>query len=201
MIRIKDHKQQQLFDPWRHLSPKRRRMLDEDWPGLFREHLLEELPVERMRSHFTDGIGRPSKELYTVLGVLLLQQTMDLTDKAAVEQLAFNIQWHYALNLPEESDDAITISEKTLCTMRQGMIDDHLDEVMFDALADKLAIVFGVDNKDQRIDSVHIRSNMRRLGRISIFSRTIFKFLVNLKRHHRRLFDAIDGKVTETLLG
>jgi len=201
MIRIKDHKQRQLFDPWRHMSPKRRRMLDEDWPGLFREHLLEELPVDLIRSHFTDGIGRPSKELHTVLGVLLLQQTLDLTDKAAIEQLAFNIQWHYALNLPEESDDVKTISEKTLYTMRQVMIDRHLDEVMFDAVADKLAVVFGVDTKDQRIDSVHIKSNMRRLGRIGIFSRTIFKFLVNLKRHHRTLFDAIAAKVTERYWG
>ena len=195
MIRIKNHKQRQLFDPWRHLSPKRRRMLDEDWPGLFREHLLEELPVDQMLPHFTDGIGRPSKELHTVLGVLLLQQTMDLTDKAAIEQLCFNIQWHYALNIPEESDDAKYISEKTLYSMRQVMIDNHLDETMFDAISDKLAMVFGVDTKDQRIDSVHIKSNMRRLGRISIFSQTIFKFLVNLKRHHRILFDAIDENI------
>ena len=201
MIRIKNHKQRQLFDPWRHLSPKRRKMLDEDWPGLFREHLLEELPVDQMLPHFTDGVGRPSKELYTVLGVLLLQQTMDLTDKAAIEQLAFNIQWHYALNIPEESDDAKTISEKTLYSMRQVMIDNHLDETMFDAIADKLAVVFGVDTKDQRIDSVHIKSNMRRLGRISIFSQTIFKFLVNLNRHHRILFDAIDEKIIERYFG
>jgi len=195
MIRIKNHKQRQLFDPWRHLSPKRRRMLDEDWPGLFREHLLEELPVDQMRPHYADGIGRPSKELHTVLGVLLLQQTMDLTDRAAIEQLCFNIQWHYALNIPEESDDAKYISEKTLYSMRQVMIDNHLDELMFDAISDKLAAVFGVDTKNQRIDSVHIKSNMRRLGRIGIFSRTIFKFLVNLKRHHRALFDAIDEKL------
>ena len=192
MIHIKDHKQQELFDPWDHLSPKRRRMLDEGWPGLFREPLLKELPVRQMRSHFTDGVGRPSKELHTMLGVLLLQQTMDLTDKAAIEQLAFNIQWHYAFNLPEESDDAKYLSEKTLYTMRQIMIENHLDEVMFDAVTDKLAIVFGVDPKNQRIDSVHIKSNMRRLGRIGIFSRTIHKFLVNLKRHHQNLFDAID---------
>jgi len=195
MIRIKNHKQQHLFDPWSHLSPKRRKMLDEDWPGLFRQHLLEELPVDRMVSHFTDGVGRPSKELYTVMGLLLLQQTMDLTDKAAIDMLAFNIQWHYALNIPEESDDAKTISEKTLYTMRQVMIENRLDEVMFDAIADKLAVVFGVDTKNQRIDSVHIQSNMRKLGRIGIFSRTIFKFLVNLKRHHRLLFDAIDEKI------
>lgn len=201
MIRIKNHKQQQLFDPWSHLSPKRRKMLDEDWPGLFRENLLEVLPVDQMLPHFANGIGRPSKELYTVLGLLLLQQTMDLTDIAAIEQLAFNIQWHYALNIPEESDDVKYISEKTLYNMRQVMIDNQLDEIMFDAIADKLAIVFGVDAKEQRIDSVHIKSNMRKLGRIGIFSRTIFKFLVNLKRHHRALFNGIDEKIVTRYWG
>lgn len=201
MIHIKDHKQQHIFDPWHFLSPKRRRMLDEDWPGLFREHLLDELPVEQIAPHFKEGFGRPTKELHTVLGVLLLQQTMDLNDQTAIEQLCFNIQWHYALNIPEESDDAKYISEKTLYTMRQLMIANNLDELMFASISDKLALVFGVDTKKQRIDSVHIQSNMRKLGRISIFARTISKFLVNLKRHHRSLFDTIDGKVIDPYWG
>ena len=201
MIHIKDHKQQQLFDPWHFLSPKRRRMLDEDWPGLFREHLLEELPVEQIAPHFKEGVGRPTKELHTVLGMLLLQQAMDLSDQAAIEQLCFNIQWHYALNIPEESDDAKYISEKTLYTMRQLMIANNLDALMFDSIGDKLAKVFGVDTKKQRIDSVHIQSNMRKLGRISIFAFTIYKFLSNLKRHHRCLFDSIDRKVIDPYWG
>ncbi len=41
-----------------------------------------------------------------MLGVLLLQQAHDLTDEETVSQLEFNIQWHYALNLTEESDAA-----------------------------------------------------------------------------------------------
>jgi hypothetical protein len=99
MIRIKDHKQLDMFDPWDFLSPKRRRMLDQSWPGLFREHLLCELPVQQIRPFFREDFGRPSKELYTLLGVLLFQQTMDLNDEQCVEQLSFNIQWHYALNI------------------------------------------------------------------------------------------------------
>jgi len=194
MIRIKDHKQQQLFDPWHFLSPKRRRMLEEDWPGLFREHLLQKLPVDQIAPHFTPGVGRPTKELHTVLGVLLLQQALDLSDQVAIEQLCFNIQWHYALNITEESDDAKYISEKTLYTMRQLMIEHHLDKLMFDAISEKLALVFDVDTQKQRIDSVHIHSNMRKLGRIRIFTQTIFKFLVNLKRHHRNLFDIMESK-------
>jgi hypothetical protein len=176
-------------------------MLDQDWPGLFREHLLDELPVKQIALQFKQGIGRPTKELHTVLGVLLLQQTMDLNDQSAIEQLCFNIQWHYALNIPEESDDAKYISEKTLYTMRQLMIANNLDKMMFDSIGDKLALVFGVDTKKQRIDSVHIQSNMRKLGRITIFAHTICKFLVNLKRHHRSLFDTIDRKVIDPYWG
>ena len=200
MIRIKDHKQQQLFDPWAHLSPKRRKMLDDHWPGLFRQHLLEQLPVKQIAAYFREDIGRPSKELHTVLGVLLLQQTMDLSDQAAIEQLCFNIQWHYALNIPEESDDAKYISEKTLYTMRQLIIEHDLDKLLFDNIADKLAAVFDVDTKKQRIDSVHIQSNMRKLGRIRIFTQTISKFLVNLKRHHRQLFDNLTETIIERYL-
>lgn len=201
MIRIKDHKQLDMFDPWNFLSPKRRRMLDEGWPGLFRSQLLCELPVNEICPFFRDDFGRPSKELYTVLGVLLLQQTMDLCDDEAVEHLAFNIQWHYALNITEDSDSAKYISEKTLWSMRQLLTENNLDRLMLDKIAAKLAAVFGVNTDKQRIDSVHIRSNMRRLGRISIFSQTINKFLVNLKRHHQNLFDTVSPQTLDRYIG
>ena len=85
--------------------------------------------------------------------------------------------------------------------MRRLIIEQHLDKAVFDVIADKLAAVFAVDPKNQRIDSVHIKSNMRKLGRITIFSQTITKFLVNLKRRHRGLFDNIDTTIAERYLG
>jgi len=197
MIRINDHKQQDLFDPWHFLSPKRRRLLDESWPGLFREHLLCELPVDQLRPFLREDFGAPSKELYTLLGVLLLQQMMDLTDTKALEQLSFNIQWHYALNITEESDSAKYISEKTLWHWRQILIQQQLDQLIFDQISTKLAKVFNVKTGLQRIDSTHIKSNMRRLGRIGIFSHTIFKFLTNLKRHHQDLFATLNAALVD----
>jgi hypothetical protein len=44
---------------------------------------------------------------------------MDLNDIDAVKQLTFNIEWHYALNITEESDSAKHISEKTLWSWRR----------------------------------------------------------------------------------
>lgn len=201
MINVKDHKQMELFDPWAFLSPKRREKLDKDWPGIFQKHLLQELPVFEFKTAFRKGVGRPTKELYTVLGALLLQQTLDLTDRDAADQLAYNIQWHYALNITEESDSAKYICEKTLWTMRNHITELGLDSVLFDKLTDKLANVFAVNTENQRIDSVHIRSNMRRLGRITIFTKTITKFLLNLKRQHRDCFDSIALELREQYLG
>lgn len=159
MIRIKDHKQNDLFDHWRFLSPKRRKILDQSWAGLFQKELLCELPVSEVAPFFNDGFGRPTKELYTVLGAIVLQQAHDLTDEETVNQLAFNIQWHYALNITEESDSAKYMCPKTLWNMRSIVVDNALDAVLFDHITDKLSKVFKVNTDNQRIDSVHITSN------------------------------------------
>jgi len=195
MIHIKNHRQNNIFDPWSFLSPKRRDLLDNSWAGLFKKELLCELPVSKVAPFFNDDFGRPTKELHTVLGALVLQQAHDLTDEETVNQLAFNIQWHYALNITEESDSAKYICPKTLWNMRSIVVDNTLDATLFDHITDKLAKVFKVDTDNQRIDSVHIKSNMRRLGRIGIFTSSISKFLVNLKRGQKELFETIDQAV------
>jgi hypothetical protein len=206
MIHIKDHKQTEIFDPWSFLSPKRRHLLAQSWAGLFKEEILCELPVGTLAPFFDDGFGRPTKELHTVLGVLILQQIHDLTDEETVNQLAFNIQWHYALNIPEESDSAKYMCPKTLWNMRSIVVDNGLETILFENITSKLAVVFKVNTDKQRIDSMHIKSNMRRLGRIGIFTRTIHKFLVNLKRRHKEPFAMvaqaiIDKYFSEKALG
>ena len=190
----------QLFDQWRYLGPKRRKLLDESWAGLFREKILPELPVERMIPFFSPDMGRPTKELYAMLGAILFQQIFDLTDEETVSQMAFNLQWHYALDNPEESDGVKYICPKTLWSMRNTLTDNDLDTVLFEKITDTLAKVFEVDTSKQRIDSVHIKSNMRRLGRIGILVRCLHKFLVNLKRQYKELFDTLPQELVEKYL-
>ena len=130
------------------------------------------------------------------MGVCLLQQMQDLTDDETVNQLAFNEQWHYALDISDESDTAKYLCHKTLWNIRQMVTDQELDTVMFQKVTDKLADIFNVDPSKQRLDSVHIHSNMRHLGRIRIISNTIHKFLVNLKRQHKEIFDSLPQRIS-----
>jgi hypothetical protein len=197
MIRIKDHKQGHLFDPWSFLSPKRRQLLNQSWAALFKDQILCELPVGKLAPFFHDSFGRPTKELHTVLAVLVLQQSLDLDDQETINQLAFNTQWHYALNIAEESDSAKYMCPKTLWNMRSIAVENRLEALLFDRITNKLADVFKVNTDKQRIDSVHIKSNMRRLGRIGIFAKSIHKFLVNLKRGQSQQFEAVDKAIID----
>jgi len=200
MIKIKNPNQLNIFDPWDFITPKRRQMLDADWPGLFREHILPSIPVNKVTKYFDANFGRPSKELYSMLGALVLQQAFDLTDEETIQQYAFNIQWHYSLNITEESDNAKYIALKTLWNSRNIVAKNNLEDDIFNAGTDKLAKVFNVNIDNQRIDSVHIKSNMRRLSRIGVFSESIHKFVVNLRRNHQNWFDTVDERLVDKYL-
>jgi len=118
MFHARDCKTGSLFDKWGHIGPKRRRLLDDSWAGLFRREILPELPVEKLAPAFHDSFGRPTKEMYTTLGALVFQQMFDTTDEETTRQLAFSMEWHFALDLSGESDSAKYISSRTLWTMR-----------------------------------------------------------------------------------
>ena len=74
MFRINDNQQGSLIDPFDYLGPKRKKLLDSGWAGVFQSNIIDKLPVEEIQSSFHTHMGRPTKEIRTVLGVLILQQ-------------------------------------------------------------------------------------------------------------------------------
>ena len=90
MFTLRDRRTGELFDRWSDFGDKRRRLMEQSWAGVFRNHLLVELPVDDLCRHLDERMGRPSKDLHVVIGVLLLQQLHDLSDAETVEALAVN---------------------------------------------------------------------------------------------------------------
>ncbi len=195
MKRLRDHHSPELFDPWEHLGPKRRRLLELSWAGVFREYLLAHLPVSELAAGFCDGRGRPSKDLSVALGALILQQLHDLTDQQTTEAVALNLAWHYALDIRHEPD--AYLCERTLRNYRNRILESGLDEVLFRGLTDQLIEKIGVDTSRQRLDSTTVQSAIRGLTRLGILVEATSKFLRELKRQ----CPADDAEVdAETLL-
>ena len=174
MFYTKDHKTIDMFDNFAFLESKRRTLLDTTWASFFRDEILPVLPVELLSATYHDFMGRPTKELYAMLGLMIIQQMEDLSDEEAARQFAFNIQWHYALNITGNSDKACYICPKTIWTMRDQLSQPILDktgkpmpkngyDVIFETVADKLAKVFEVDVTKQRLDSTPLCQDSCRL--------------------------------------
>ncbi len=177
------------METWRGaLSSEKVKLLENSWAGIFRKHVMPNLPVHRLAADYSDHMGRPTKDLVTCMGALVLQQIFDLTDERTREQLAFDQQWHYALDTFDQKEQLLCL--KTLWTVRQCMTRQSLDKEIFNSVTDKLAEAFQVDIRFQRLDSVHIHSNMARLGRVRLMARAITKFLKNLKRQDQDLYEA-----------
>ena len=200
MKNIKDIKQLKLFDPWDHISPQKKKILDSSWPGLFQKIILPVLPALKLGSFYSDSRGRKSKELYAMLGALVLQQQFDLTDVDAVDQYIFDERWHYALDRHEKSDDTEYMCLKTFWSARDITTKNDFDVEIFESVAGKLAEVFNVDTGTQRLDSVHIKSNMRKMARVTICSKSIRNFLQNLKRHNKELLSVIAKELIDKYL-
>lgn len=191
MIHVKDHKQRDMFNPFAHLGPKRLALLESSWAHLFREEILHNLPAEKLFPFYDEFRGRKSKELYAMLGLVLIQQMEDCSDTDAVDNFALNLKWQYALNITDESDVASYVSPKTLWNLRDIVARHGLQDSLFEKVTDALKKLFALDPSKQRLDSVHIFSNMAHLGRIRLFVRTICTFLTNLKRHHAKEYDLL----------
>jgi len=191
MIHVKDHKQIDMFNPFTHLGPKRLALLESSWAQLFREEVLHNLPAEKLFQFYDEFQGRKTKELYAMLGLVLIQQMEDCTDADAIDNFALNLKWQYALNITDESDVASYVSPRTLWNLRDIVARHGLQDALFENVTAALKKLFALDPSKQRLDSVHIFSNMAHLGRIRIFVRTIRNFLTNLKRHHAKEYDAL----------
>jgi hypothetical protein len=198
MIKVKnrDNLYFKGMDPWENaLSARKLARLKKSWAEIFRQHILSRMPITRVATYFNKEMGRPSKELVSTCGACVLQQIFDLTDDETVDQMAFNQQWHYALDVLDQDDQVLSL--KTLWNMRHILTTDSLAKEVFNDATDRLKEVYKVDTSLQRLDSVHIHSNMARLGRVRLLARVCRRFIINLKRHHKELYESVSSSIKD----
>jgi IS5 family transposase len=179
-----------LFEPGELLfSPMVRCRLREDWAGVFRLQLLHLMPAEELGEHFHATLGRRTKELYGMAGVIFLKEFFNLTIEQAVERYLFDAAWQYALNVnPVEA----SMSHATIERYTKLFAEDDLASQVFHEVTSALIEALELDVSRQRLDSTHIYSDMATFGKTKLMGVAIKRFLTQLKRHHRDLYAALD---------
>ncbi|MBU0482867.1 MAG: transposase [Proteobacteria bacterium] len=190
MRRIVNPQQNRLFDSFNPvLTAQTQRLLLDDWPGVFRHVILELMPVEQLGSHLHATMGRPSKELYSMAGLLLLMELMDWTKQEAMYEYCFNMAVHYALNLEPVAQD---LSVRTLERYMVRFEEEELASKVMHDVSVHLIKLLDIKIDKQRLDSTHVFSNMASFGRTRLMGVAIKRFLTHLKRHDPKAYELLD---------
>lgn len=190
MQRIVNPKQTRLFDPFDSvLTERTRKRLLDGWAGVFRHVILELMPVETISGHFDPAMGRPTKELYSMAGLLLIREFMDWTRQEALDAYSFRMDIHYALNLEPVTHD---LSMRTLERYMDLFEKDELARAIMSEVTVELVDLLELNIDRQRLDSTHVFSDMASFGRTRLMGVAIKRFLTQLKRHDPPAYERLD---------
>ncbi len=176
------------------LSPNALRSLERGWQGTFRRSILKLMPAEQIGEHFSEDIGRPSKELYSMAGLMLIAEFKGLTGEQTAEAYTFDASIQYALNLPRDHQ---YLSSRSVDNYRKRFREDELAQKVFLQVSATLVEELEIDIARQRLDSTHVLSNMAKLGRQQLLSVGVKRFLTQLKKHHASNYEGLPAELRE----
>jgi hypothetical protein len=190
-----DPLQGRLFDPYQQIIPPLgRNRIAAGWQAIFRAVLLVLMPVKQLGAHFHPAIGRPTKELYSVAGLVFLQESNGWTNAQAVETYLFRTDVQFALNLEPGLDE---MCDRTLERYRALFLEDDLAAKIMNDVTLELVDALELQIDQQRLDSTHVFSDMASFGRTRLLAICNKRFLTQVQRHHADDFAALPEDLRE----
>jgi hypothetical protein len=188
MIHIVDPRQILPFDPFEGIIPPAGyRLISSGWQGLFRHALLEVMPVDELAKNFSQSLGAPTKELYSMAGLVFLADFHNWTAEQAAEIYIFRTDVQYALNLKP----GVEVSARTVERYQKLFRENDLAAQVFHDVTARLTEKLELDISRQRLDSTHVLSHMASFGRTKLMAVAIKRFLTQVKRHAPKSYAAL----------
>ena len=146
------------------------------------------MPADALAEHFDPTMGRPSKELYSMAGLIFLAEYFNWTKDEALEAYCFHMGVHYALNLEPVAQE---LSMRTLERNIARFKDDDLAEAVMADVTVRLVELLGIKIDKQRLDSTHLFSDMASFGRTRLMGVAIKRFLKQVERNAPADYDTL----------
>jgi hypothetical protein len=182
-------RQKRLFDPFEAIFSKvGYRRIRSGWQEVFRRSVLHLMPVGTIEGKFDPCMGAPTKELYSMAGLLLIMEFMNWTKEEAVDAYMFRADIQYALNLEPVKQ---SLSVRTIERYQRIFEEFDLAAKVMNDITDSLARELELDISKQRLDSTHVFSDMATFGRTRLMGVTIKRFLTQVKRHNHNSYAAL----------
>lgn len=126
---------------------------------------------DRLATVYCADNGRPAWDPVRLLGVLILQFVLRITDRQAAEAVQYDQRWRLALHMDKQ--DA-TFDPSLLVVFRARLVTGKTEALAFEAVLDYLVEKGWVPKRSrQRLDSTHVRGLLSAMNRLDCARETI----------------------------
>lgn len=195
------NRNRELFIAGYDLHPSALRDLQRSWAHGFRAHIMPILlDFEQRFAQMYGETGRPCFSVARQLGLMLLQQWFDLTDRELIDRLKFDVRFQYALELATEH---AYLARRSLYLMSGRLVrhdpDCKLLRELFDTVSAAAIKHLELDVGKQRLDSTHITSNIRTHGLQALFAEALRQLDAQLRKHVPDALEQLDAQLRSWL--
>jgi hypothetical protein len=178
------HKRKQLFGIENRLPEKMKKKLDQTIYPLFYKEVFCRIDESVFETLYSQKVSRPNCPVNIFVGLEILKHLFSLSDEQLFENFYLDIRYKCALGVQDIEEGDITLrsfynfrKRVVAYTQREG---NNPIKKVFEELTERFIEKAGVRTDIIRMDSTQITSNMKRMSRIEIMSRTLKKFLKGL---------------------
>ena len=105
------------------LHPSAIKNLDQGFEGVFRRSMLGLMPADQLGEHFDPHMGRPTKELYSMAGLLLIAEFRNYTVEETANAYTYDSSIQYALDIQRDHQ---YVCARTIDNYRKLFREDEL---------------------------------------------------------------------------
>jgi hypothetical protein len=156
---------------------------------MFRRSLLHLMPATALGKHFDDSIGRPSKELYAMAGLILIAEFRNYTVEETADAYTYDASIQYALDVRRDQQ---YICPRSIDNYRKLFREDELAQSVFLDVTATIVKELDLNIEKQRCDSTHVLSNMAISSRYQLLATTVKRFLNELKKIEPETHQSLD---------
>lgn len=184
---VKNDIQQLTFnDPLYGLTEREKRVLDKSWATQFADRIFPLINEDRFSVLYSDKASRPNTPVNVIIGALILKELRNQTDDEILESLLFDVRYQRALHT--EGFEEQPMSDTTLKRFRKRCLTyetEHgtdLIQECVNELSGEMAKLMKISGQIQRMDSLMVASNIKRMSRMELLYTCLSNFVTYLHK-------------------
>jgi len=196
-------KQTSFSDYDYNLSDKRKKQLENGWPGKFRDNIFYKIDELKFAPMYHKSLGAPNFPVNILIGLEVLKQLFDVSDLELFELFHFDVRYLKAFDIKAVGD--VDLADRTYYNFRERVV-NYINDTghnpvaeVFDELVENFIEVADLDIDVQRMDSTLIEANIKHLSRIQLMRKVLSDFIEKLNqgqknRIHKNTLKILDDK-------